>query len=89
MDFAVLTHCREHRELEAIMEWRLTDARLKVISSITSINIEKITLTGLPTFNRPTGDIYWMHLDDVLIRLVERLRYSLGLEMEFRDVSVA
>jgi hypothetical protein len=30
-----------------------------------------------------------MELDDLLVKLVERLRYNLGLDMEFRDVSLA
>jgi hypothetical protein len=89
LDFATLTHCRELRELEAGTESRLTPAHLRLISSITSTKIERIILTRLPAFDRPAGDSYWMELDDLLVKLVERLRYNLGLDMEFRDVSLA
>lgn len=61
----------------------LNDAELRLISSITSTSIEKITLNHSPAFKLPVGDPYWARLDAVLTKLAERSKYMLGLEVAF------
>jgi hypothetical protein len=82
---SALSHCRELRELEvAARDW--DNAELKLLSSITSTKIEKITITHSASFWSPEGHPYWTQLDDILNQLARRLECGLRLEVEFRDV---
>ena len=47
---------------------------LNIVSSITSANIQKITLVHSSTFrDYPVGHTYWARLDDSLCRSVDQL----------------
>lgn len=79
-----LSHCTEFRELQVSVV-HLNDAELNIISSITSINIEKITLSHTAAFLLSVGHTFWTQLDDILIKLIERPKYQRRLEVEFRN----
>jgi hypothetical protein len=66
----------------------LTTAHLNLISSITSTKLERIILAHLFAFRILVDDSLWMRLDDVLVRLVERLTVRAELKVEFRHVPV-
>lgn len=84
---SVLAHCQELCELE-VFALSLDDAELNLLSSITSMSVEKIILTHSTAFRLPAGHAYWAQLDHILVQLVERSERGLRLEVEFRDVSV-
>lgn len=58
---------------------------LNLISSITSMEIQRIKLKGEFVFQDfPVGSSYWTELDDVLWKLGDRQKYKFRLEVEFR-----
>ncbi|KAF9791921.1 hypothetical protein BJ322DRAFT_1102454 [Thelephora terrestris] len=81
-----LSHCRELRELEA-STLCLKDAKLGLLSSITSTKIEKIILASQYGFERLVEQTHWTKLDAVLIELAERSMHGPRLEVAFRDVN--
>lgn len=73
------------QELELTVSARfLFDTELSPISSITSTNIEKITINRNNRFIVPVTDTIWKQLDNILTKLVERSEYKLKLEVELR-----
>jgi len=79
-----LSHCRELRELE-IRVWHLGTVELNLISSITSMNIQKISLTSSLGFEGFSADhTYWTQLDNSLCQLANKSRRK--LEMVFGEV---
>ena len=82
----VFSQCRELREFEIFMR-ELNTAEVDLISSITSMNIQKIIFRSASEFREfSMGHNYWTQLDDVLWRLADRPNYKLRLEVEFRHV---
>lgn len=84
--YLALSHCQELREFEAFALY-LNDAELDLISSITSTKIEKIIFTHAPAFELSVGHTYWTRLDDALVKLAERSKRKLRLEVAFRCVN--
>lgn len=75
-----LKFCRGLCELE------LEGMEVSIISSITSMNIEKITIGSSGIFLHPPGGLFWKRLDDILTKLVRRPRYKIQLEVHFRGL---
>ena len=65
-----LSHCHELGEPEVSMI-RLNGAGLNIISSVTPIKVEKITLNHTAAFLHSVGHTFWTELDDILIKLIE------------------
>ena len=68
-----LSHCHELRELE-ISVIRLSDVESNIISSVTSINIEKIILSHAAASLHSVGHTRTQP-DNILIKLIERPKY--------------
>jgi len=78
-----LSSCQELRELE-INAFCPGTAELDLISSITSMNIQRIAFTMPCIPSRPVvSPSNWIQLDDSLCQLVDRLKSGLRLEVEF------
>ena len=83
---ALLSSCRELRELELVVE-RLGDRETEIISSITSTSIRKITLVhqwSIPSLS--CGSVNWGTFNEPLCRLVDGLGFTHELEVEIRIV---
>lgn len=80
-----LANCQELCELK-VYSWELMETDL--ISTITSTEIQKITLNPLgplvETVFTSLGRDYWTQLDSSLRQLIDRAEYKLRLEVEFR-----
>ena len=61
----------------------LNDKELTLISSITSMHIQKIIFAYSPAFELPVDDFRWIQLDGILTNLVERSKYESKLEVAF------
>ena len=85
-DCLTLSHCRELRKFEAFAPYP-NCAELKLISSITSTKIEKITLAHLPALGLSLDNTYWTQLDVILVKLAEQSEHKPWLEVAFRDVN--
>lgn len=85
-DCLTLSHCWELRKFEAFALY-LNSAELKLISSITSTKIEKITLAHLPAFGLSLDHTYWTQLDVILVKLAEQSEHKPALEVAFRGVN--
>ena len=75
-----LSHCRELRELEIPLADPGAEV-VKLLSSITSTDIRKVTFVHVPSFRRPPG---WPNLDDPLCQLVGRPGCKHRVEVCFR-----
>lgn len=71
-----LSNCTKLRELK--IRWNCHEIHL--ISTIRSMEIRKIIITGTPRL--PANDKYWVELDSVLLRLVERKESNQELAVE-------
>ena len=65
-----LSHCHKLGEPE-VSVIRLNGMGLNIISSVTSIKIEKITLNHTAVFLHSVGHTFWTELDNILIKLIE------------------
>ena len=63
---------------------RLNGVGLNIISSVTSIKIEKITLNHTAMFLCSVSHTFWTELNDILIKLIEWSEYQQWLEVEFQ-----